>query len=68
MKPEDEEMKTDQKTNITPPAIGDKDLVLAIRDTDDADEIKLGHMFCVVRKVEGKLVLLKNVLQEIDTE
>ena len=61
-------MKTDQRSNVTPPIIGDKDLVLAIRDTDDEDEIKLGHILCVVRKVEGKLILLKNVLQEIETE
>ena len=54
--------------NFTPPVINDKDLVLTIIDSSDENEIRQGHMLCVVRKVEGKLVLLKNVLQEIETE
>ena len=59
-------MKTDRKG--TPPVINQKDLVLAVIELSESEDIKLGHMLCVVHNVEENLVMLKNVLSPLDSQ
>ena len=47
---------------IKPPAIGSHDLVLAVLDGPETDEIEARHMLCVVGFVGENAVTLKNAL------
>ena len=56
--------KVDKK--IKPPAIGSHDLVLAVLDDPDSDEIEQRHILCVVGFVGENEVTLKNALMTPD--
>ena len=57
--------KVDKK--IKPPAIGSHDLVLAVLDDPESDEIEQRHMLCVVGFIGENVVTLKNALMPADS-
>ena len=52
---------------IKPPAIGSHDLVLAVLDDSESDEIEQRHMLCVVGFIGENVVTLKNALMPADS-